>query len=101
MPPKPKINIFQMESSSGNDKTKSPTHVNLSKTVFHVSYVNMFCLLSPACMLMTYQYTSGHMSICHFTMLSLLMCTYSTIIARVHIVFLCWYVGAGKCDGNV
>ena len=37
-----------------------PIHVNLNKTVFYVSEVNIFCRLSPSCMFMAYQYTSGH-----------------------------------------
>ena len=39
---------------------KFPIHVNLNNTVFYVSEVSRFCLLSPTCMFMEYQCTSGH-----------------------------------------
>ena len=54
-----------------------PIHVNLNKTVFYVSQVNIFCLLSPTCMFMAYQYilrVITYSSMCHFTMLFLLLC---------------------------
>ena len=52
-PPPPSRTTMVMYDVEG------PVHVNLNKTVFYVSEVNIV-LLSPTCMFMAYQYTSGH-----------------------------------------